>query len=221
MLQTEEQRRWWFANHPEYSSRGTGRKVSPEAVDAYVDEHLQYVNGPVAALLKSVKRHFGTEGVSESGGPRVDPRFMFAQIQPPTNFGLRTNTMPTMDDLLRMPEKMVNEFLRWYNGLPERFPLLIDPNALEKHHGLSREFVKYFAELELDIEKYITILTAAKHRLKPDGVHTGEGRGGDWNSEWREFIRENKMPASPKDKAALQKKVLDKLEEMKERYVVR
>jgi len=75
MLETEEQRRWWFATHPEYSSsrRGgrSGRhrevssdagRVRPKDVDAYVDEALKYESGSVADLLKSVKRNFGTEG---------------------------------------------------------------------------------------------------------------------------------------------------------------
>lgn len=75
MLQTEEQRRWWFATHPEFSRHRTGErtgthenggkessKVSPEAVDEYVDSMLPYQDGPVADLLRSIKRNFGTEG---------------------------------------------------------------------------------------------------------------------------------------------------------------
>jgi hypothetical protein len=73
MIETEEQRRWWFATHPQYSwSRrgirgGSGGeanddKLDPKEVDAYVDEALKYETGPVADLLKSVKRNFGTEG---------------------------------------------------------------------------------------------------------------------------------------------------------------
>lgn len=65
MIETEEQRRWWFATHPEYSwsRRGTRSEggVNPEEVDKYVDEALKYETGPVADLLKSVKRNFGTE----------------------------------------------------------------------------------------------------------------------------------------------------------------
>jgi len=72
MIETEEQRRWWFATHPEYSwsrrgiradsdREGGGDKVDPREVDAYVDEALKYETGPVAELLKSVKRNFGTE----------------------------------------------------------------------------------------------------------------------------------------------------------------
>jgi hypothetical protein len=65
MIETEEQRRWWFATHPEYSwSRRGIRKeggVDPEEVDKYVDKALKYETGPVADLLKSVKRNFGTE----------------------------------------------------------------------------------------------------------------------------------------------------------------
>jgi len=75
MIETEEQRQWWFATHPEFSwSRKGGQnrsrkeeekgadKVRPEDVDAYVDNALNYVHGPEAELLKSVKRNFGTEG---------------------------------------------------------------------------------------------------------------------------------------------------------------
>jgi hypothetical protein len=65
MIETEDQRRWWFATHPEYSwSRRGIRKeggVDPEEVDKYVDEALKYETGHVADLLKSVKRNFGTE----------------------------------------------------------------------------------------------------------------------------------------------------------------
>gem|GEM_PF-629526 len=84
MIETEQQRRWWFATHPEYSwsNKGDGRgrseleesdgdhsDYSPEDVDAYVDEQLQYESGPVAKFLESFKREFGTQGYSqESSG---------------------------------------------------------------------------------------------------------------------------------------------------------
>jgi hypothetical protein len=90
MIETEEQRRWWFATHPEYSwSRRGIRKeggVDPEEVDKYVDEALKYETGPVADLLKSVKRNFGTEeetrerqnseslGWDAEAGGRLGPR---------------------------------------------------------------------------------------------------------------------------------------------------
>ncbi len=72
MIETEEQRRWWFATHPEYSwsRRGirggpgreeSGERVDPEEVDKWVDEALKYETGAVPDLLKSVKRNFGTE----------------------------------------------------------------------------------------------------------------------------------------------------------------
>lgn len=92
MLENEKQRRWWFANHPEYSNSRKGERnnqdndghddretVSPESVDAYVDEALKHVRGTVAGLLKSFKRHFGTQaedGYNErrySGDPGKGP----------------------------------------------------------------------------------------------------------------------------------------------------
>jgi hypothetical protein len=81
MIETDAQRRWWFATHPEYRSsykeeEGRERQeendgdeeVSPEEVDAYVDEMLQYAHGPVADLLKSVKRNFGAEALATDAG---------------------------------------------------------------------------------------------------------------------------------------------------------
>lgn len=78
MIETDEQRRWWFATHPEFSWSHGGEKdhrqreetegddkVRPKDVDAYVDRALQHLDGPVAELLRSVKRNFGTEGASE------------------------------------------------------------------------------------------------------------------------------------------------------------
>ncbi len=87
MIETENQRRWWFATHPEYSwsrkeTRGgrtagtTSRaekekyesKVDPRKVDEYVDNALKYEKDPgVVALLKSAKRNFGTEAEAAEG----------------------------------------------------------------------------------------------------------------------------------------------------------
>jgi hypothetical protein len=68
MIETEEQRRWWFATHPEYSwshsTRGRNnseQSVNSKDVDDYVDKALQFVSGPIADLLKSVKKNFGSE----------------------------------------------------------------------------------------------------------------------------------------------------------------
>jgi len=84
MIETDRQRRWWFATHPEFS-RGHGgghsgsdeyddfdddeesEPFTPEDVDAYVDERLEYERNEVAiALLESVKFWFGTEFASKS-----------------------------------------------------------------------------------------------------------------------------------------------------------
>ncbi len=81
MLQTDQQRRWWFANHPEYShgSSGGGRgrrsgrskadsdKVTPEDVDAYVDDAIKYVPENIRTLLEIFKKTCGTEGASAEG----------------------------------------------------------------------------------------------------------------------------------------------------------
>ena len=84
MLETDKQRRWWFANHPEYSSNRTGAKqppgpkndrqddsVSPHEVDEYVDYALKHVDGPLAVFLKSVKRNFALRPKRQRSGQKV------------------------------------------------------------------------------------------------------------------------------------------------------
>ena len=73
-----------------------------------------------------------------------------------------------------------------------------------------QEFIKYFLDCGLKIEDFIMIMRAADHRLKPDGLHTGKGRGGDWNKEWRQFIREYPAQNTPEH----QERVMNKFEEM-------
>ncbi len=81
MLQTDQQRRWWFANHPEYShgssgggrGRGSGKgrvdsdRVTPEDVDAYVNDAIKYVPENIRTLLEIFKQTCGTEGASAEG----------------------------------------------------------------------------------------------------------------------------------------------------------
>ena len=76
MIMTDEQRRWWFATHPEYSSRpaGTKRQVpqekkadsikaQAEGIDAYVKERLKYeTDRTEIELLNIIKQLFGTGG---------------------------------------------------------------------------------------------------------------------------------------------------------------
>ncbi len=71
MIETENQRRWWFATHPEFSHKGERTRkphkessgLSPEDVDRFVDEALKYQKNPVIIeMLKATKRWFGTAG---------------------------------------------------------------------------------------------------------------------------------------------------------------
>src|SRR5208283_2901194 len=98
MIETEEQRRWWFATHPEYSwshrgIRGEAGKeknedaVDPRDVDEYVDNALKYERDEsVVALLKSVKRNFGTEAYTNENDQQ--PKQPEATIGPPRPPGL-------------------------------------------------------------------------------------------------------------------------------------
>jgi hypothetical protein len=84
MIETEDQRRWWFATHPEFSwsrkgerrrghkeEKKASRAFDPESVDAYVDEQLKYATGMEAEFLKLAKKYLGTG--SEAQEPAEDP----------------------------------------------------------------------------------------------------------------------------------------------------
>ena len=81
MIVTEQQRRWWFATHPEFSwHQGWGTRnphdddddedsgrPSPEEVDTMVDERLQHETDKVRrTILELTKYYFGTEFQSKT-----------------------------------------------------------------------------------------------------------------------------------------------------------
>jgi hypothetical protein len=272
MIQTDEQRRWWFATHPEYGwSRKGGRdrrpahepdhekkQVRPEDVDAYVDDALPYLDGPVVDLLKSVKRHFGSEGASvkrekqpdaasididSAGfagsrgdnltgegealffGPQAGTMLAWVSFyddggvnitEYPSDAGGVMPRLPTPRELSRWPGWMLREFDRWFDAFMRNNPLIIDPNALERHHYYPKAFVKYFLDSGIKINEFVVMMRAADHRLKPSGVHTGEGQGGDWNSEWEKFMNEHPPQKTKKHRDRIEKK----LQEMKKKFKV-
>jgi len=122
--------------------------------------------------------------------------------------------LPTTWELVRWPKEMAKAFFRWLDAMLRNNPMLIDPNQLQRHHGLPIEFIKYFLDCGMEIEEFIIIMRLADHRLKPDGLHTGQGRGGKWNTEWREFINDN----PPENSRKQQDKIKNKLEKMKKKY---
>lgn len=146
MIETDEQRRWWFATHPEFSwshkggkdseegdDNGADDKVRPEDVDTYVDNALQYVDGPVADLLRSVKRNFGTEGTTPQGAQEPEefgdnrgidwwseqPEEPEATIGPPPPPGLSDHARKVLDFLI---PGITKAYDRWRTGYYEAYP---------------------------------------------------------------------------------------------------
>ncbi len=132
MIETEEQRRWWFATHPEYSwsrrgirTRGKrekekeeeSEKVHPEDVDAYVDEALKFVDGSVAALLESVKRNFGTQAYPNEH--EKQPKEPEATIGPPPPPGLSDRARSVLDFVF---PGITKAYDRWRTGYYEAYP---------------------------------------------------------------------------------------------------
>jgi hypothetical protein len=63
-------------------------------------------------------------------------------------------------------------------------------NAIEQHHLLPNQFAQQFADAGLNPENFKIPLTAAQHRLLPDGIHTGPS-GESWNGVWKSFLKSN------------------------------
>jgi hypothetical protein len=181
MILTEEQRRWWFANHPEFS--GSHRGGRPQRYRE-----------------------------ASSTGHRKDDLVTLAGYA--ANDGLVIPRLPTTDELSRWPRDLARQFFRILDATLQNNPLVIDPNALEGHHGLPKDFIKYFLDCGINIEEFVIIMRVADHRLKPKGVHTGKGRGGDWNREWEDFIEQH----PPENSKERQSQISDKLKEMIEKY---
>jgi hypothetical protein len=135
LIETENQRRWWFANHPEFSHKRTGNqghedededneKIRPEAVDKYVDEQLPYARGNQAELLKLIKQIFGTEGHTPEAYAELGLRW-----DKEASEGLDRKTAKEVETTFRKfpPNVKVNikpddpfyqKYVDWYNSLP-------------------------------------------------------------------------------------------------------
>jgi hypothetical protein len=62
-------------------------------------------------------------------------------------------------------------------------------DRIERHHNLPTEHQPYFKSAQLDPERFTTYVPTMNHRLKPDGLHTGENH---WNKQWTDFIVEHR-----------------------------
>jgi hypothetical protein len=73
----------------------------------------------------------------------------------------------------------------------------------EVHHTLPRQFSPRFNGVGIDIEDYKTYLPRDRHRLLPNGLHTGSE---NWNAQWKRFFEQKRVPT--------QKQILELLSEM-------
>jgi hypothetical protein len=135
LIETEKQRRWWFATHPEFSHKVTGtrgseededsEKLRPEDVDAYVDEAFKYQRDTtIIALLKEAKFWFGTE--FESKTPAEQHALLWGDE---ASAGRDQETAREVEMTYRQfpPNVKVNikpddpfcqKYVDWYNSLP-------------------------------------------------------------------------------------------------------
>ena len=86
MIETEQQRRWWFATHPEYSHSHKGQRnnkqgrrdpdserVRPEDVDAYVNDRLKYERDKTAIDLLNLEKQLFGSGSDYAKGFQNEP----------------------------------------------------------------------------------------------------------------------------------------------------
>lgn len=65
------------------------------------------------------------------------------------------------------------------------------PGPLVRHHIFpqANEFARYFSRAGINIHLYTVQIPQSQHRLSHSGI--GQGQGGAWNNQWRQFFRAN------------------------------
>jgi len=155
VIETQEQRRRWFATHPEYSwsHRGiSGRpekekdenEIDPRDVDEYVDNALKYeTDQSVMALLESVKLNFGTQAYpsehdefGDNSGMDWWSRQPDAWIGPPPPPDLSDRARQVVDILF---PGITKAYDRWRIGYYDAYPWAPGPvyDALPDLIGLA------------------------------------------------------------------------------------
>jgi hypothetical protein len=141
MIETVEQRRWWFATHPEYSwshremrlrsgKEKNENAIDPHDVDEYVDDALQYeTDESVKALLESVKQNFGTQAYPDEHDEFGDNRGMDwwsqqpkepdATIGPPKPPDLSDRARNVLDVVC---PGLTKAYDRWKTGYYDAYP---------------------------------------------------------------------------------------------------
>ncbi|MBI4965356.1 MAG: hypothetical protein HY913_18915 [Desulfomonile tiedjei] len=84
MIETEQQRRWWFATHPEFSSTREGQRrnpyddddeagrPSPEYVDVWMDKLLKQAKDDFwTDVFRDVKSRYGTEAAPKTAAEKL------------------------------------------------------------------------------------------------------------------------------------------------------
>jgi hypothetical protein len=154
LIETDEQRRWWFATHPEYSwshrgirslknrDNGTGR-FTREELDRYVAEWIKrFPLSPMTALLVALKWVLQTNDVptplgeilaSAAGLTTKQPE---ATIGPPPPPGLSDHARSVLEFVF---PGMTKAYDRWRIGYYEAYPWAPGPlyDALGDLAGLA------------------------------------------------------------------------------------
>ncbi len=147
MLETEKQRRWWFATHPEFSwsRKGAGTRSETKdqgatAVHGYADKAVTYAKRSVAEALKSLRQYLGRE---EDLGDALT-RYMIEHNPSGHISTVRWPKLPTPQEFHRGTGGMFKEYLRTLDRIIP--PLAIDEEYVKNSRALWKEFQKRMAE---------------------------------------------------------------------------
>jgi hypothetical protein len=80
---------------------------------------------------------------------------------------------------------------------------------MENHHQLPRQFEDWFNRVGLKIEDFVIRMARKAHRMKPNGLHVGQGEA-NWNGAWQAF--RDRFPAATK------RQVLNQLARMRKAF---
>jgi hypothetical protein len=212
LIETDQQRRWWFATHPEYSHRSSCRsgakddkseKLDPEKVDDWADGRLKHEKDPVAReLLKQAKFWFGTEFASKPPGQQYALLGEENPVGSDSLFGEKSSDPPPPPGFLpkkegrQLMEKVIREDINPLTptGLLNRLPAL---------RGLKfREAAKEILKALLKRAGRDVVVPVVK---KGGGKAKGGGRGnGSYNREGSQKRSARLPPEGSEERKAIE-----------------
>lgn len=133
-----------------------------------------------------------------SSGNTFAPGVQLAQANPPSRSGTVSDSGSDWD-WAKIIWGMAATIYSDDGGIPPRgrtqtWNGKVISGKFEDHHRLPQAYKKQFEAAGLDIDKFKIKIPVERHRLLPDGVHTGPN---NWNKQWGEFFEQTPDARAP------------------------